>query len=222
MESIYLGRIVAAARTPAGALCALYRVSSRSFPNRMAVADHEKRCIRIVPKPGHEKDVMANPYIAYHCARVVAETAVATNGSQTDPIAEKIEAGMSPRDALVYPLAALDYEKDAYDTPRIAAVVRRGETTGWLGIVRKDGLDVRAFDLAPGECYYVSTYEHNVPNGHYKCAFDAETAEAACDFLLGGGEFARFTNPVTAVCLMETGEGFVGAVKDVTPGNDSR
>jgi IMP cyclohydrolase len=214
MPEIYLGRIVAVAKSKAGRMTAMYRVSSRSFPNRRAQVNGEKQTVSIVPKEGHEGDVFKNPYIAYNCAKIVGDTAIVTNGSQTDPIAEKIASGMCIRDALVYSLCVMDYEKDAYDTPRIAAIFRAGESLGWLGVVRKDGLDVRSFELNPGECFHVSTYEHNVPSTCRKSGFDAETASAACDFVLGKGVFADFANPVTAVCIQQDGDAFALATKD--------
>jgi IMP cyclohydrolase len=93
---MYIGRIVAVGRTRAGSNTALYRVSSRSFPNRMAVEVDGR--LAIVPRPGHEGDLHKNPYIAYNAVRIAGEFAVATNGSHTDPIAEKI-ARVPPRDA---------------------------------------------------------------------------------------------------------------------------
>jgi hypothetical protein len=57
----------------------------------------------------------------------VGTTVIASNGSHTDPIAEKIAAGMTPRDALVLALMTMDYEKDDYNTPRIAGVVEPDE-----------------------------------------------------------------------------------------------
>ena len=140
---MYIGRIVCVAKTPDDRIVASYRVSSRSFPNRKAVISGNK--VSIVPKEGHEGDIYKNPYIAYNCVRLVndGEIAVVTNGSQTDPIAEKIISGMSIRDALVLSSMALDYEKDDYNTPRISAVADRVNNTGWLAVVRDDGLEVR-------------------------------------------------------------------------------
>ena len=82
---LYVGRIVCVGITPSGRVCAGYRVSSRSFPNRRAIM--RESAVSIIPKPGHESDVEKNPYIAYNCARTVrgGEVAVLTNGSQTDP-----------------------------------------------------------------------------------------------------------------------------------------
>ncbi|MBN2309153.1 MAG: IMP cyclohydrolase [Candidatus Hydrogenedentes bacterium] len=211
---MYIGRIVSVAVTADGRVCALYRVSSRSFPNRTAVLAEDK--VSIVPKPGFETDVQRNPYIAYNCVRLVCggQVAVVTNGSQTDPIAEKMAAGMSARDALVLSMLALDYEKDDYNTPRIAAVADKRNGTCWLGVVRDDGLNVRRIPLQPGQFSYVATYEENDLSGPQDGAFPAANADEACDFILGGGVFAERANPVTAVAAVATGTGFELAAKD--------
>ncbi len=216
---MYVGRIVCVAMTGDGRLCASYRVSSRSFPNRTAVIKEDK--VSIIPKAGHETDVQKNPYIAYNCVRLVRDgrVAVVTNGSHTDPIAEKMASGMSARDALVLSTLALDYEKDDYNTPRVSAVVdRRGEGSGWLGIVRHDGLEVREMPLAPGKFFYVATYEENVVSDAQSGDYDAKTADEACEFILDKGVFAERTNPVTAVAAMATDDGFDLATKDAQQG----
>ena len=215
MEQIYLGRIVAAGVTPSGRAAALYRVSSRSFPNRMATVTGGGRCVSIVPKPGHEADVARNPYIAYNAARLVRNVAVLANGSHTDPISEKIAMGMPVRDAIALSLLAMDYEKDDYSTPRIVAVADAGSRTGWLGTVRPDGVDVRSFILNPGQVVHLSTYEHSIPTERRISAFTAETAEEACDYVIGGGVFANFTNPVTAVAAVASDGDFKLALKDI-------
>jgi IMP cyclohydrolase len=211
---MYIGRIVCVARTPEGRLAALYRVSSRSFPNRHAVPGEGR--VSIVPKPGHEADIQRNPYIAYNCLRVVAggAIAVATNGSQTDPIADKIALGVPVREALASVSLAMDYEKDDYDTPRISAVVDSARDEAWLATVRADGLEVRRLDLAPGRYVYVATYEerHISPGQGGECSI--ASAADACTFLFEGGVFAQRTNPVTAVAAVSTGAGFELAVKD--------
>ena len=211
---MYVGRIVAIGCTTDGRLAAMYRVSSRSFPNREArVLDG---VVSILPKPGHETDIYKNPYIAYNCLRLVGDYAVATNGSQTDPVAEKLGAGMSMRDALISVLPALDYEHDSYNTPRIAALVRKGESAGYLGIVRHDALLVRAFELSPGEAFYVCTYEHNAPSPHqHDGTFDVDSAASACTYVLGQGVFADLDRPITAACAVQGADGeFEVAVAD--------
>ncbi len=203
---MYVGRIVAIGRTLTGRGAALYRVSSRSFPNRQAVI--LERSVAIVPKPGFESDLQKNPYIAYNCLRCAGNQAIVSNGSQTDPISEKIAAGMSPRDALGYVMLSLDYEHDNLDTPRIAGAITSDGNQGFLAIVRKDALLVREFSLQPGQAYYVCTYERHNP-GEAQCekAFTAENAEEACAFILQKGIFADFTLPVSAACAVADQEG---------------
>ena len=206
---MYAGRIVAAGRTRSGANAALYRVSSRSFPNRQAV-DLGGR-LAIVPREGHEGDVYKNPYIAYNCLRIADTFAIATNGTQTDPVAEKIAAGTAPRDALVQALSTLDYEKDDYNTPRIAAVVPEAGDEAWLGIVRHDALLVRAVPLVAGRATWLSTYEGDEiqgPGGPQEFDFDAGDALEAARFVVTGGDFSKLTNPVTSAAALATARGF--------------
>ena len=213
---MYIGRIVAIARTKDNRGAALYRVSSRSFPNRMAKT--LANAVAIVPKPGFENDIQKNPYIAYDCLRLANGYAIVTNGSQTDPIAEKIASGMAPRDALAYVMLSMDYEHDSLDTPRISAIVTPDGSKGWLAIVRKDALLVREFALKPGEAYYVATYEKNRPaDDQNEPNFTPMNAADACDFILGtkGSVFADFEKPVTAVCAVAKADGsFETATKD--------
>ena len=203
---MYVGRIVAVGRTRAGANAALYRVSSRSFPNRMAV-EVEGR-LAVVPRPGHEGDLHKNPYIAYNCVRVAGEFAIATNGSQTDPIAEKLALGVPPRDALASVLLALDFEKDALQTPRIAGIVPRDGDVGWLAIVRHDALVVKAVPLEAGRAWYVATYDHDDVRDSQCVAFDAADAEACARFAVDGGAFAALEKPVTAAAALASSRGF--------------
>ena len=211
---MYIGRIVAIGRTTDGRGAALYRVSSRSFPNRQAKV--LANGIAIVPKPGFETDIQKNPYIAYNCYRQAREFAVVSNGSQTDPVAEKIQSGLPPRDALAYVMLSMDYEHDTLDTPRITGVITPDGATGWLAIVRKDALLIREFHLEPGQAFYVSTYEKNDPSyAQIEPAFTAMTAAESCDFILGGGVFADFERPVSAVCAVAQKDGsYETAFKD--------
>jgi len=211
---MYVGRIVAVGRTPAGKNAVMYRVSSRSFPNRRTVqtprapSTGSGQALAVVPREGHESDLSKNPYIAYNCLRLAGEVAVATNGSQTDPIAEKIASGMSIRDAMVQSLIVLDYEKDDYSTPRIAVAVARGADEGWAGIARHDGLHVRSFALEAGKAFYLATYEVADPRAEQVSDFGAESADAAARWVVEGGAFARLEKPVCAAAAVETDTGF--------------
>ena len=210
---MYVGRIVSVGRTKDGRLAVMYRVSSRSFPNREAQINNDIGAI--VPKKGCESDVFKNPYIAYNCLRLARKTAIATNGSHTDPIVEKVSAGVPVRDAFVSALLTLDYEKDDYCTPRIAAAVTLGADGGFLGVVREDGIEVRRFALEPGECFFVSTYETNKLSEMQRGEFDASNAKEGAEFILARGVFQDMTNAVGSICAIEDDGGFELALADV-------
>ncbi len=207
---MYVGRIVAVGRNKAGRCCVMYRVSSRSFPNRVARLVDDKAII--VPKEGHESDIHKNPYIAYTCIRIAGKTAVASNGSQTDPIAEKIASGVPSRDAIAMTLLTLDYEKDSYNTPRIVACVDAGAEKGILGIVRADGLHVKEIEIPAGTAFYIATYETDDVNASQADSLDIETADDGARHILNGGVFASMELPVTSACALEKGGGFDVAV----------
>ena len=203
---MYVGRIVAVGKTRSGRNAALYRVSSRSFPNRMAVDNGG--VVAVAPRPGHEEDARRNPYVSYNALRIAGEWAVASNGSHTDPIAEKAEDGVPIRDAMALVLLAFDYERDALNTPRVAAAVPRSGDSGWLAVARRDALIVREVPLRGGEARYVATYEANDVGDDRLSAFDAATAADAAVFAVEGGAFADFEHPVTSAAALAGEEGF--------------
>ena len=172
---MYLGRILAVGSTESGKFVS-YRVSSRSFPNRIAKTFDNR--ISIVPTEGNEKDVFKNPYIAYNSIKIVKDIAVVSNGSHTDIIADKIESGMSIRDSIALSLLSMDYEKDDFNTPRIA-----GATTidgdSYIGIVTHEDLIVEKVEK--GKCAYISTYEHTRPN---IIDFKATNAKEAAQYIM--------------------------------------
>ena len=183
---MYVGRFVVVA-PGIGA----YRVSSRSFPNRR-VTDRNGT---LTVGPTADASETDNPYVSYNCARAIRTPAdeplaVVGNGSHVDPIAEKLELGYPARDALATPLLALDFEKDDYDTPRIAGVV--GSETATVGVVRRDALLVEAVD----EPTIVATYETDSPEPYALAAANGETLDpaAAATEVLG----ADFEHPVCA------------------------
>ncbi|QAU13257.1 IMP cyclohydrolase [Halorubrum sp. BOL3-1] len=160
---MYVGRFVVVAPGIGG-----YRVSSRSFPNRR-VSDRDDT---LTVGPTEDAPETDNPYVSYNCARRVETPtgeplAVLGNGSHVDPIAEKLELGYPSRDALATPLLALDFEKDDYDTPRVAGVV--GADAAAIGVVRRDALLVETVD----EPTVVATYETDSPEPYDLTATDA-------------------------------------------------
>jgi IMP cyclohydrolase len=158
---MYVGRFIVV-----GPGIGAYRVSSRSFPNRRIV--EREGTLTVAPTPdAPETD---NPYVSYNCVRESEGRAVLGNGSHVDPVTEKLEMGYPARDALATALLSLDYEKDDYDTPRIAGVV--GADTATVGIVRRDALLVEEVS----EPTLVATYEEDDPRAF---AFEAADAAAA-------------------------------------------
>jgi IMP cyclohydrolase len=149
---MYVGRIVIVGQASGRSFVA-YRVSSRSFPNRLA----EIRKKSILVSPIDPADLALNPYIAYNCIRVADDVAVVANGTQADMILERIEDGQKPGDAIALSLVAYGYERDELDTPRIAGAVC-GEK-GWLGIAKRDEFRVKEFTLAETRAFLVATYE---------------------------------------------------------------
>ena len=156
---MYVGRFVVVAPT-VGA----YRVSSRSFPNRQAV----QRDGTVTVEPTPDAPETDNPYISYNGVRRTERGAVVGNGSHVDPIAEKLELGYPARDAVAESLLALDFEKDDYDTPRIAGIVgvdaadptTRADGPGAvIGTVRRDAVVVAEVT----EPTVVATYETDSP-----------------------------------------------------------
>ncbi|MBQ2961675.1 IMP cyclohydrolase [Methanobrevibacter sp.] len=197
---MYLGRIISAGKTEDGKPYVAYRVSSRSFPNRQVkVLENEAA---IIPKEGFEKDIFKNSYIAYDCVKTVGDIAIISNGSQTNPIADKISIGMNIRDAMVYSLTTLDYEKDDYNTPRIAAVVKGGEDyEAYIGIVTDSKVLVEKIE--DGNAQFISTYEKNTPED---VIYSADTPDDACKFIFDEGAFAEFENPVCSVAAIFDGK----------------
>ncbi|MCD7782101.1 MAG: IMP cyclohydrolase [Methanosphaera sp.] len=189
---MYLGRIISIGSNENG-VYASYRVSSRSFPNRQSVVNDQK--VAIIPTEGSEDDIYKNPYISYNCVDIVDDICVITNGSHTDIISGKIREGMNMRDALALSLLAMDYEKDVYNTPRIAGVINM-DSEGFIGIVTDSGIEVKKVE--PNEAYYVSVYEHTTPS---KVDYNVSSAQEACDYIYDQGIFSEFTHPVTSCAV---------------------
>lgn len=199
--SSYVGRIIGAGRTASGTLALAYRVSSRSFPNRDA--ERHGDTVRIVPRAGSADASSDSPYIAYECLLWNERYAVASNGTQTRPIFERLKAGNSVRDALVAVLAGLDREFDAHDTPRICAVVDRASDIAYLGSVCADALSVAPIAIKPGQMAYISTYGGPLPAaGQIDTAFSAATAAQTCDHVIAGSVFSQFDKPVCSTALL--------------------
>ncbi|TMT80214.1 IMP cyclohydrolase [Haloterrigena sp. H1] len=194
---MYVGRFVVV-----GPEVGAYRVSSRSFPNREITAREEALTVG----PTDDAPETDNPYVSYNCLRVVetptGETAAFGNGSHVDPIAEKLELGYPARDALAESLLALDYEKDDYDTPRIAATIG-DDGEAMIGTVRKDALLVETVD----EPTLVATYEKDAPEAF---GLEADSAATAASEVYDH----EFEHAVCAAGVALTDDGFETAIEN--------
>lgn len=189
---MYVGRFIVI-----GPGCGAYRVSSRSFPNRQII----ERDDRLTVVPTENAEETDNPYVSYNCVRFPGESAVLGNGSHVDPVVEKIELGYPARDALAESLLALDYEKDEYDTPRIAGVLDEGGAL--IGIVRKDALLVERV----AEPTLVATYGKDTPE---KIEFAPEGAEEAAKTAYDH----EFEHAVCAAGVTRDGDAFSWAIEN--------
>ena len=204
---MYTGRILSIGMNNDGKPFAAYRVSSRSFPNRQCLK-FDKRAA-VVPIEGFEKDIYKNAYISYNSIKIVDDKIVVSNGSQTDVIADKIAVGMNMRDAMAYSLLTMDYEKDDYNTPRIAAAVtstdNEDEYECYIGIVNDNKILVE--QVPYGEAAFISTYGSQVPD---KVDFEAEPSDDAAKYIFDEGTFANYEKPVTSCAAVFDGEWTIG------------
>ena len=66
----------------------------------------------------------------------------------------------------------------------------------------------------PGEIRYLSTYEKNRPcDDQVATGFAAPCVNCAAQYVVDGGIFAEFTNPVTSAAALASEDGFDLAVK---------
>ena len=165
---MYVGRFIIIGMNFGG-----YCVCSRSFPDRCVVKRGECLSIELTPKAQETK----NPYVAYDCARVEGDCVVIGNGDHVDRIVEKLMLEINPIDALTEGLVLSGYERDEYDTPRIAGIVGK---ESFIGIIRKDGIEVQGVR----EPMFVSTYEKNSPEVF---DFKPQTGRDVIDQMYGMG-----------------------------------
>lgn len=189
---MYVGRFLVV-----GPDVSAYRVSSRSFPNRKVI----ERDDRLTVVPTEDAGETDNPYVSYNCIRLIEDGAVLGNGSHVDPIAEKAEMGYPARDALVESLLVLDYEKDDYDTPRIAGVM--DDKGAVIGIVRRDALLVERV----AKPTLVATYERDEPE---PIRFEADTAASAASEAYD----QEFEHAVCAAGVVREDDGFLWAIEN--------
>jgi len=153
---MYSGRILAVCRNKNGKLFGIYRVSSRSYPNRKIITS-ETHGIVIPTNNQSAGGIELNPYVSYTCMRIVREFAILTNGEHTTPIAGQIDNGLPPRQAMINVLCGMDYEFDENGTPRIALVIDSKADTSWLGIISKQQINIKEINPLVNQGFFIST-----------------------------------------------------------------
>lgn len=187
---MYVGRFVILGKTTEGGWFLGYRVSSRSFPNRRIVAQKD----RAVVLPTPDAPPSDNPYISYNCLRTRGEIVVIGNGSQVDPIIDKVSLGYPLRDAMALSLLALDYEHDQYNTPRVTAALDGQAGVGYLSIVAADKIYVKQMILTPGQACLAATYELTEPTPIHLAG---NSAQELCDAIYD----CEYELPVAALAV---------------------
>jgi len=203
---MYIGRFVVLGKTPANNWYLGYRVSSRSFPNRYIATTADRAMVLPTPDAARSD----NPYISYNCLRTDGQSVVVGNGSQVDPIIDKVKIGYGLRDAMALALLALDYEHDAYNTPRIVAGLDGRSDEGYLGIITASKILVRQMPVAPGEAFLIATYELTDPT---PILLQGNSAEE----LVQGIFECQYELPVTALLAMPTDQGLSMATRSARP-----
>jgi IMP cyclohydrolase len=199
---MYVGRIVSIGKNKESNHAIMYRISSRSFPNRKVdISDNEAS---IVPLEGFESDLFKNRFISYNCIRMSDEYVVVANGSHTDYIFEKLQRGLSIRDSMISVLFGMDYEHDSLNTPRIVAVFNNNKKETYFGIIKEDGIWVQKILLKKGQAFYVATYEQEYfTNRYFDDAFNVSNESEACEYILSKGVFANLEKSILAVSVFE-------------------
>lgn len=154
----YPGRVIIVARTAAG-IVAAYAATGRSEASRQRrIRLTDDGDLLVEPTVGDASD----PLRHYRAVRRVAGHFVVGNGSQVDPVADRIAAGAVPSAAL----EDLEYEPDPpIFTPRITAVISDADSV-WLAAAHRgsserssaDTIVTRVGELGVGDGLLLSTY----------------------------------------------------------------
>ncbi|AUG80674.1 hypothetical protein CFP65_6001 [Kitasatospora sp. MMS16-BH015] len=155
----YPGRGVLWARTADGALHGGYFLTGRSAASRARELRLDGAGLTVSPTDETAHD----PLRHYAAAREAGRWLVYGNGEQVAVVADRLEAGQGPGEAL----ADLAYEPDPpIFTPRITVVADRAGELAWFGAARRsrggrtatDLLTLAVRELAPGDAVLMTTY----------------------------------------------------------------
>ena len=190
---MYVGRIIIVGKTDKPFVA--YRVSSRSFPDRMVHLENQTASIKF--KPGFEPGPGSqNPFTTYNCIMLAGEIPIVSNGTHTDLIAEKISSGMDPEKAIHDSLEEMGYEKDELNTPRIAGAF--SGNTGYLGIVDTSSTHTTSFELMDNTCRAIATYGLDLEAEY---PITASTIGQISHFAYNKGDFASLEMPICSAAF---------------------
>jgi IMP cyclohydrolase len=210
---MYLGRTLAIAKSINNEIYLFYRINSRSFQQRKVKSGDG--VLSIIPSE-FSPALYENPYVTYNCCRFNETICVLGNGSQVDPIFNKIQTGSKIRDAIALVLLGMDYEFDDYNTSRIVVVFDKTTSDGYLGVIREDGLEIKKINIDKSQVKTISTYQQNsISDDNGWDGFDSLNIDSACDYVFNGGNFSQHEFPVLAVIINCSSEGFKIAYKNL-------
>ena len=116
-----------------------------------------------------------------------------------------VNAGDDIGEIIKESILQMDYEKDDYNTPRIAGVVKSSDKEDeygcFIGIVNDKKLLVE--EVPYGDAAFISTYGSQAPD---PVDFSAKTATEAAKFIFDEGTFANYEKPVTSCATVFDGE----------------
>lgn len=199
----YVGRLVGLGLTNSGKPLIFYRVASRSFPNRQI--GHSEQGAFVLPTPGFEADTQHNTFILYRAYGLHGMQAVVSNGSHTDLLLSRLNAGHHPKDALSFVLSVMGVEGDGQETPRIAAIVDISSGLGFLGVVTSKTLHIETIQLAEKKFHIAATQHLTKPTGLFLAdGLIFDSADSLAKQVLSGDGFSQFSNPVCALAAVWT------------------
>lgn len=171
-SELYLGRVVGVGATDKGDAFAVYAVSGRSEGSRQRRLEIEDdRTVRVkslgepTPDQLEKNDIFFYPAIRIGFSEYAGPFAVTSNGSQTEPIVEKVnkgsydEAGVAMRDVL----EETGHEGmigDGYNTPRVAgtSLPDHPGVRDCLGLVSDKGTRICSPERFWGYINWLPTY----------------------------------------------------------------
>lgn len=197
---MYIGRLCLIGVSNTGKLFVGYRLSSRSFPDR--IIDIESNSAKVIPKGDSSKSYSS--HLFYNCIKIAnlnnRTILIVGNGPHTDYIEKVITKEGQIMDRASEILNVLGHEQDEQRTPRILGIATEEQLI--LGLIGENGLDLKTFEPYPGKAFFVSTSQLQEVGEHIIKDFKAENALEIIRLLKEMTPFNKFTNYLGAVAAV--------------------